>query len=148
MDCIAFLGGTAGNYKSNFVLGKSKVMVVEADEYDRSFLHLNPYAAVITSMDADHLDIYHNGDDMQKSGFGAFAKKIQKGGHLFLKDSLNLRKPNGVSKKSYGVEGGDISAQNVKVKNGYFYFDYCFGNKSWSNLKFALPGLHLSLIHI
>lgn len=142
VDCVAFLGGVAGNYKSNFVPGKSKVMVVEADEYDRSFLHLDPYAAAITSMDADHLDIYQDGDNMRRSGFGAFAKKIRKGGHLFLKDGLSLRKPNGVSRVSYGVEKGEISAQNVKVKNGYFYFDYCFGNKSWTNLKFSLPGNH------
>jgi len=142
VDCNAFLGGISGNYKSNFVPGKSKVMVVEADEYDRSFLHLDPYAAVITSMDADHLDIYQDGDNMRSSGFGAFAKKIQKGGHLFLQYGLSLRKPNGVSKLSYGVKGGDIRAQNVKVKNGYFHFDYCFGNKSWTNLKFTLPGIH------
>ena len=142
VDCNAFLGGIAGNFKSNFVSGKSKVMVVEADEYDRSFLHLDPFAAVITSMDPDHLDIYQDGENMVRSGFGAFAKKIQKGGHLFLKDGLTLRKPNGVNKSSYGVENGEICARNVIVKNGYFHFDYCFGNKTWADLKFSLPGLH------
>ncbi len=142
VDCNAFLGGIAGNYRSNFVAGKSKVMVVEADEYDRSFLHLDPYAAVITSMDADHLDIYQDGENMRSSGFGAFAKKIKKGGHLFLENRLHLRKPHGVSKISYGVEVGEVCAQNVAVKNGYFHFDYCFGNKIWKDLKFSLPGLH------
>ncbi len=142
VDCNAFLGGIAGNYKSNFVSGKSKVMVVEADEYDRSFLHLDPYAAVITSMDADHLDIYQDGENMVRSGFGAFAKKIQKGGHLFLKDGLTLRKPNEVNKLSYGIENGEICARNVNVKKGFFHFDYCFGNRTWSDLKFSLPGLH------
>lgn len=140
VDCSAFLGGIAGNFKSNFVSGKSKVMVVEADEYDRSFLHLDPFAAVITSMDADHLDVYLDGANMVRSGFGAFAKKIRKGGHLFLKEGLSLRKPNGVVKKSYGVEEGEICARNMKVKKGYFYFDYCFGKKTWANLKFSLPG--------
>ena len=142
VDCNAFLGGISGNYKSNFVSGRSKVMVVEADEYDRSFLHLDPFAAVITSMDPDHLDIYQDGENMVRSGFGAFAKIIQKGGHLFLKDGLTLRKPNGVYKKSYGVEEGEICARNVIVKKGYFHFDYCFGNKTWADLKFSLPGLH------
>ncbi len=142
VDCNAFLGGIAGNYKSNFVPGRSKIMVVEADEYDRSFLHLDPYAAVITSMDPDHLDIYQDGENMVSSGFGAFARKIQQGGHLYLKDGLTLRKPNGVNKSSYGVESGEVCARNVKVKKGYFHFDYCFGNKIWSDLKFSLPGLH------
>jgi len=142
VDCNAFLGGIATNYKSNFVAGKSKVVVVEADEYDRSFLHLSPFAAAITSMDADHLDIYQDAKQMKSSGFGAFSKKIKKGGHLFLNEGLQLRKPNGVRKRHYGLMKADIQAKNIQVKNGYFYFDYCDGKTVWKDLKFTLPGVH------
>jgi UDP-N-acetylmuramate--alanine ligase len=142
VDCNAFLGGIATNYKSNFIAGKSSVVVVEADEYDRSFLHLSPFAAAITSMDADHLDIYQDAKQMKSSGFSAFSKKIKKGGHLFLNAGLQLRKPINVSKRHYGVEQGDIQARNIKVKNGYFYFDYCDGKTVWKDLKFTLPGVH------
>ncbi len=142
VDCNAFLGGIASNYKSNFVAGKSKVVVVEADEYDRSFLHLDPFAAAITSMDADHLDIYQDAKQMKSSGFAAFSRKINKGGHLFLQDDLQLRKPIGVSKRHYGIETKEIRAENVQVKNGYFYFDYCDGKAAWRDLKFTLPGIH------
>ena len=142
VDCTAFLGGIASNYKSNYVAGKSKFAVVEADEYDRSFLHLSPFAAAITSMDADHLDIYKDVKKMHSTGFGAFSKRIQKGGHLFLKEGLSMRKPHGVEKIAYGVDKGDIKAENVEVKKGFFYFDYCDEKVCWRNLKFTLPGLH------
>src|SRR5690606_32604342 len=75
VDCTAFLGGIAQNYESNFVHGKSDWIVVEADEYDRSFLHLSPDYAAIMSMDADHLDIYHDKTNMAK-GFTQFAARL------------------------------------------------------------------------
>jgi len=142
IDCTAFLGGIAVNYKSNFVAGTSKIAVVEADEYDRSFLHLSPYAAVITSMDADHLDIYGDHEEMLDSGFRAFSKRVQEGGTLLLQNHLKLRKPKGVVKTSYGIDAGEARAENVYVKKGYFHFDYCAKNVQWTDLRFGLPGLH------
>jgi len=89
--CTAFLGGIAQNYKSNFVEGKSDWMVVEADEYDRSFLHLSPDISAIMSMDADHLDIYDTKENMHESGFGAFVKNTKPGGHVFLKNGTRRK---------------------------------------------------------
>jgi len=142
IDCTAFLGGIAVDYQSNFVAGESEIAVVEADEYDRSFLHLTPYAAAITSMDADHLDVYGDYEKMLQSGFGAFSKQVKRGGTLLLQSDLKLRKPKDVNKIFYGIEAGNVRAENINVKKGYFYFDYCAPNVRWENLKFTLPGLH------
>lgn len=88
VDCTAFLGGIAENYGSNFVAGQSDFVVVEADEYDRSFLHLSPEMAAITNTDPDHLDIYGDAKNMLKNGFGAFVKKIKRGGFVFLQNEV------------------------------------------------------------
>ena len=77
IDCTGFLGGIARNFESNFIEGKSDWVVVEADEYDRSFLHLDPDLAIILSMDADHLDIYGNHSQLHETGFKAFSKKLK-----------------------------------------------------------------------
>ena len=88
IDCTAFLGGIAQNYQSNFVEGKSDWVVVEADEFDRSFLHLNPDYSAIMSMDADHLDIYGDKNHMA-DGFTQFAGRLKENGKVFLKYGLN-----------------------------------------------------------
>ena len=82
VDCSAFLGGIATNYQSNYVQGETDWVVVEADEFDRSFLHLSPEIAAIMSMDPDHLDIYGDEESILETGFLAFAKKIKPGGTL------------------------------------------------------------------
>src|SRR5690606_26698919 len=87
VDCTAFLGGIAVNFDSNFISGSSEWVVLEADEYDRSFLQLSPDIAIITSMDADHLDIYGDASNMQE-GFIAFAKKVKQGGRLHVEAKL------------------------------------------------------------
>ncbi len=89
-DCSAFLGGIATNYNSNVLYGKNNIVVVEADEYDRSFLTLYPDIAIITSMDADHLDIYGDHSHLTES-FKQFASQIKENGMLIYNEDLPLR---------------------------------------------------------
>src|ERR1700710_617963 len=118
-DCSAFLGGISTNYHSNVLYGKNNVVVVEADEYDRSFLTLHPNIAIITSMDADHLDIYGDHAHLTDS-FKLFASQIKSGGKLIHRKGLPLE-----TGFTYAVDGeADASASNVRVENGDFYFDF------------------------
>jgi len=135
--CTAFLGGIATNYGSNFLIGNNDVVVVEADEYDRSFLTLHPDIAVITSMDADHLDIYGDAAQLQES-FLSFAGQLKPGGTLFVKQGLPV--PAGIT---YGTEAGAVHvASDIRVENGDFVFDYSDDAVSISNIKLMLPGKH------
>ncbi|HEY0057277.1 MAG TPA: UDP-N-acetylmuramate--L-alanine ligase [Pedobacter sp.] len=136
-DCTAFLGGIASNYNTNILFGKNNVMVVEADEYDRSFLTLHPDIAIITSMDADHLDIYGN-DESVKEGFKLFASQLKKGGTLIHKKGLHLDKGTTYS----ASERADVFAENVCIKNGTFYFDFRTGAVVIKDIELGLPGLH------
>jgi UDP-N-acetylmuramate--alanine ligase len=134
--CTAFLGGITSNYNSNVLFGKNNVVVVEADEYDRSFLTLHPDVAVITSMDADHLDIYRDESHLHES-FHLFANQIKTNGKLFVKDGLPL----------YGITysanlDSDIKASNIHVENGNFVFDFSDGYTTIKNLSLAMPGKH------
>jgi UDP-N-acetylmuramate--alanine ligase len=140
IDCTAFLGGIAQNFQSNFVAGKSNWVVIEADEYDRSFLHLTPDYAIILSMDADHLDIYENEDYMHE-GFTQFAEKIKSGGKVFLRSGLELKR-NEVSIDSFGVEAGIYRSKNLRIENGYFVFDIESPVENIENIVFTLPGRH------
>lgn len=136
-DCSAFLGGIATNYNSNVLFGENNTMVVEADEYDRSFLTLHPDIAIITSMDADHLDIYGDAAQLTQS-FQMFAGQVKEGGIIIKRKGLDL--PAG---KSYAAdEVADIVALNVQVVNGNFRFDFKDGNVELKDLQIALPGLH------
>src|SRR5476649_2116163 len=119
VDCSAFLGGISTNYHSNVLYGKSEIVVVEADEYDRSFLTLYPNIAIITSMDADHLDIYGDHSHLTDS-FKLFASQIKPGGKLIHRKGLPLE-----TGFTYAVEAeADASASNVRIENGDFYFDF------------------------
>ncbi len=140
IDCTAFLGGIAQNYQSNFVEGKSEWVVVEADEYDRSFLQLTPDYSVIISMDADHLDIYGTEDYMQE-GFTQYAEKLKPGGKVFLRNGLELIRENKHT-DSFGVEGGTYRSKNLRVENGYFVFDLESPIENIENIVFTLPGRH------
>ena len=132
----AFLGGISENYNSNLILSGTEVSVVEADEFDRSFLTLSPDYACITSMDADHLDIYGDASELNKS-FVDFSKKIKRDGKLFIKSGLPL---DGIT---YGIEDdSDYSAQNVKIENGSYYFDLVTPSGNFRNFKLNLPGRH------
>jgi len=150
IDCTAFLGGIAQNFGSNYVEGQSEWVVIEADEYDRSFLHLRPDIAIILSMDPDHLDIY--GDDSQVvTSFRAFAACIKDGGllllnerflELFGQETLNELKQRNIDIRTYGLKKGDHSAQNIRIKDGFFVFDYNSPEEPIKDIAFSLPGHH------
>ncbi len=134
--CTAFLGGIATNYNSNVLYGKNDVVVVEADEYDRSFLTLHPDVAVITSMDADHLDIYGDHTHLTES-FELFAQQLKPAGRLFVKEGLAIA---GIS---YGAtQSAMVNAQNIRVEQGAFVFDFNDGFCQIPSIRLALPGLH------
>lgn len=141
IDCTAFLGGIAQNYQSNYVEGKSDWVIVEADEYDRSFLQLSPDIAVILSMDADHLDIYESLEDLHESGFRAFVKKIKPNGTLLIQNKLSQHIDNQLF-ETYGIEEGRNCAVNVSVEEGWFVFDFESEEHQLKTLRFALPGRH------
>ncbi|AEE49050.1 UDP-N-acetylmuramate--L-alanine ligase [Haliscomenobacter hydrossis] len=142
VDCTAFLGGIARNFESNYVLGSSEWVVVEADEFDRSFLHLHPDIASIMSMDADHLDIYGDAETLLNTGFKAFAKQIKPGGTLWLQHNLTTHFDATTAYRSFGVEGGDYQAHNIRVEKGYFVFDYLSPEREIKGLRMPLPGRH------
>lgn len=136
-DCSAFLGGISSNYHSNVLYGKNNIVVVEADEYDRSFLTLHPDIAIITSMDADHLDIYGDHAHLTES-FKLFASQIKPGGKLIHKKGLPLE-----IGFTYAVDAdADASASNIRIENGDFYFDFKNSNTNITNIKQGIAGLH------
>ncbi|WP_272151165.1 UDP-N-acetylmuramate--L-alanine ligase [Tenacibaculum aiptasiae] len=130
----SFLGGIAENYNSNLILGEDKVSVVEADEFDRSFLKLSPNIACVTSMDADHLDIYGESEALQQS-FRDFSNKVS--------DTLIVAKGIPLKGLTYGVnEEADYKAYNVKVAEGKYVFDVQTPTSEIKNIEFHLPGKH------
>jgi UDP-N-acetylmuramate--alanine ligase len=136
-DCSAFLGGIASNYQTNVLFGDSDIVVVEADEYDRSFLTLYPDTAIITSMDADHLDIYGDHAQLTES-FQLFASQIKSGGTLIYNQGLPLN--NGLT---YSINGtADAMATNIRVENGDFYFDFNNSTISIPNIRMGIAGMH------
>ena len=136
-DCSAFLGGLASNYNTNVLFGSNQVVVVEADEYDRSFLTLHPDLAIVTSMDADHLDIYGDAGHLTES-FQLFASQLKKGGQLIHRSGLALE--DGIT---YSVSAAAaIRAENVRIEHGSFVFDYVSTDTQISNIVLGLPGLH------
>jgi len=136
-DCSAFLGGIASNYNSNVLYGKNDIVVVEADEYDRSFLTLYPDIAVITSMDADHLDIYGDHQHLTDS-FKMFASQIKSGGVLIHKQGLPLDTGYTYSIK----DAADAIALNIRIENGSFYFDFRNSNTDIKDIQLGIPGFH------
>jgi len=136
-DCSAFLGGISSNYGSNVLYGKNDVVVVEADEYDRSFLTLYPDVAVITSMDADHLDIYGDHAHLTDS-FKLFASQIKSGGVLIHKKGLPLDTGYTYSIK----EPADATATNIRIENGSFYFDFKNSDVQITDIQLGIPGFH------
>ena len=136
-DCSAFLGGIASNYNSNVLYGKNDIVVVEADEYDRSFLTLYPDIAVITSMDADHLDIYGDHQHLTDS-FKMFASQIKEGGVLIHKQGLPLD-----TGYTYSIKDvADAIALNIRIENGSFYFDFRNVNTDIKDIQLGIPGFH------
>ncbi len=136
-DCSAFLGGISTNYHSNVLYGKNDIVVVEADEYDRSFLTLYPDVAIITSMDADHLDIYGDHSHLTDS-FKLFASQIKPGGKLIHRKGLPL-----ATGFTYAIDTeADATASNIRIENSDFYFDFKNGNTQINDIKMGIPGFH------
>jgi UDP-N-acetylmuramate--alanine ligase len=144
--CSAFLGGISKNYSSNLLFSsKSKNMVVEADEFDRSFLQLHPNTAIITSMDADHLDIYGSKENLWES-FLRFASQVKEDGSLIIHHSLYDLFSNYSEKKSlftYGIEcKADFAARNISLSNGLYTFDIEYPTGYIKNLSLGLQGYY------
>lgn len=141
VDCAAFLGGISKNYKSNLILtDKSDYVVIEADEYDRSFLHLEPYIATITSADPDHLDIYGNKENYLEA-FAQFTEKIKENGYLIIHEGLEVkpRTKDSVKTYTYGRENGDFHAENIRIGNGEIIIDYISPWQRINNVKLGVP---------
>lgn len=144
VDIMAFLGGISANYQTNYIAPETEYpfMVVEADEFDRSFLHLNPNDAVITSTDADHLDIYGKHDAMYES-FVDFSKCLKPGGLLLIKKDIEIYTRFRKRKVSYSINrDADFRADRIRVSKGKFYFDLLAGPMVWKNMEVGLPGWH------
>ncbi len=147
-NCLAFLGGISTNYHTNLLLPLNSlteaVCVVEADEYDRSFLKLSPSISIINSMDADHLDIYGTEEEFKK-GFNDFAKKTRAGGSLFFKKDLPLNR-NEINNYSFSLldQTAQIFADNLAIRDGQYYFDYTnnISDIHFENLESGIPGSH------
>lgn len=136
-DCSAFLGGISSNYQTNVLYGNNNIVVVEADEYDRSFLTLHPDVAIITSMDADHLDIYGDHSQLEES-FKLFASQLKQGGTLIYHKGLPLG--NGIT---YAMnDDAQAMATNVRIQDGDFYFDFNNSTTRIPDIKMGIAGLH------
>ncbi len=136
MPVTAFLGGIAENYNSNFISRGTEITVVEADEFDRSFLTLSPDIACVTSMDADHLDIYGDSSSLEAS-FLEFTELLPKKENLLFKKGLPLLG------NSVGInEVADFQAQNVTINDGSYVFDLKTPTQTIKKLRFTLPGHH------
>lgn len=142
IDCTAFLGGIARDFDSNFVEGKGEWVVVEADEYDRSFLQLSPDIAVILSTEPDHLDIYGDAERILETGFRAFAARVKAGGELLVNAAVKEQLEGSHALRTYGLERGDCRAECIRVEDGRFVFDYRSPEIDLAALQLAMPGRH------
>ena len=145
LDPSAFLGGIARDFAGNYVHGQSDWVVVEADEYDRSFLTLHPEIAVVLSVDPDHLDIYGDHDRMLETGFRAYARQIKPGGQLIVRYDVadHFTELEEVMVSTFGIGRGDFCAQNIRVEEGAFVFDLREPDGHLIQaLRTALPGRH------
>ena len=141
VGCNAFLGGISKNYQTNLLLSdKSDYVVIEADEFDRSFHWLTPYATVITATDSDHLDIYGTHEAYLES-FRKYTSLIRPDGYLIIKEGLEL-KPDvqpGVTVYTYSTEKGDFHAENIRIDDGEIYFDYISPLGNITNVQLGVP---------
>ncbi len=142
--CTAFLGGIAANYNTNYWSCDNNVVVVEADEYDRSFLKLNPSVAVVTSMDADHLDIYKTAEAFEDA-FVSFSEKVKPGGLLLAKKGLTREASFDTSTLvtySLNGNGASIYAKDIKVVNGAYQFTVVGPSWQLEEMVLNMGGLH------
>ena len=143
LDPSAFLGGIARDFDGNYVHGQSDWVVVEADEYDRSFLQLSPEIAVVLSTDPDHLDIYGDHGQMLETGFRAYTQRIKSGGQLIVRYDIadHFTHLEEVMISTFGIGRGDFCAHNIRVERGAFVFDLREPDGHLiQNLRTTLPG--------
>ena len=141
VGCDAFLGGISKNYGTNLLLSDtSEFVVIEADEFDRSFHWLTPYATVITSTDADHLDIYGT-EEAYLESFSHYTSLIQPGGTLIMREGISLhpRLQDGVKCYTYSTESGDFHAENIRIGGGEIIFDYVSPLGNIQNVQLGVP---------
>ena len=141
VDCSAFLGGISKNYDSNLLLGESRYTVMEADEFDRSFHRLSPLMAIITSMDADHLDIYGDRETMVEA-YNIFVAKIRKGGKLVVNSRIRgeVIVPEGISCFTYGKDAAaDYRAYDIRNRGDHYLFSIKTPDSTIEDLRFAFP---------
>jgi len=140
LDCNAFLGGIAKNYGTNYILSDSDYVVIEADEFDRSFHWLRPYMSVITSTDPDHLDIYGTKEAYLES-FRHYSSLIQPGGALIIHRGLEMEESlqEGVRRYDYALDEGDFHAENICIENGEITFDFVSPIESVRNIQLGQP---------
>ena len=141
IGCNAFLGGISKNYKTNLLLSEtSEYVVIEADEFDRSFHWLTPFATVITATDSDHLDIYGTREAYLES-FNKYTSLIRPDGYLIVKKGIDLSPlvQNGVKTYSYGISEGDFKAENIRIGNGEIIFDYISPLGNIKDIKLGVP---------
>ena len=132
----SFIGGISENYNSNFLYNENQLFLVEADEYDKSFLNLSPDYACITSIDPDHLDIYNDFKGVE-SGFISFINNIKSDGFLIVQENLDYNYPK------YGLShNSDYFIENIRIHDGSYLFDIVTPENKYKNLKFSIPGKH------
>ena len=148
VSSVSLMGGILQGYESNLILegehSKETIAVLEADEYDRSFLRLNPDIAVVTSADPDHLDIYGRHEEM-KTSFKQFIAKVKPNGHVFINELLSswlICENNEVFSHSYSLEKGSNKAANIQITGSAFVFDFQGETENISDIRMQLPGYH------
>ncbi len=140
IDCNAFLGGISKNYGTNYILSESNYVVIEADEFDRSFHWLHPWMSVITSTDPDHLDIYGTKEAYLES-FRHYTELIQPGGALIIHRDLEMKEAlqEGVRRYDYSRDEGDFHAENIRIENGGITFDFISPIECVPNVELGQP---------
>ncbi len=140
LNCNAFLGGISKNYGTNYILSDSDYVVIEADEFDRSFHWLHPWMSVITSTDPDHLDIYGTKEAYLES-FRHYTELIQPGGALIIHRDLEMQEnlQNGVRRYDYSLNEGDFHAENIRIGNGEITFDFISPIECVPNVELGQP---------
>ena len=140
LDCNAFLGGISKNYGTNYILSQSDYVVIEADEFDRSFHWLTPYISVITATDPDHLDIYGTKEAYLES-FRHYTELIQPGGALIIHRDLEMKEnlQEGVRRFDYSRDTGDFHAENIRIANGTIVFDFISPIENVENVELGQP---------
>lgn len=140
VDCNAFLGGISKNYGTNYILSDSDYVVIEADEFDRSFHWLRPYMSVITATDPDHLDIYGTKEAYLES-FRKYTTLIQPGGALIIHKGLEMKADvqEGVRVYEYSRNEGDFHAENIRIGNGEIFFDFVHPGGTVKDIQLGVP---------